>query len=271
VRASAAAADGLACGQRVALRVHSSAIVVTADAAGHDLVGSRGDLALPASARTLCGIDPGQNVVLAACASLGIVVIHPAATVAKAARAALCPERGPSEDEPDHSANASDVVPRPRFAILVVFFFLSTVFNLIYAFIDWSGFKAAINPVGFDNFADLASNGTLFRALRITIIYAALVALFQKLFGFASPCCSNETRGSTGWPASSSSFRSSCPRSPSATSSRPCSKRTAPQPAHRCHRRVPVRLRLARRHHVDHSSWSRSCTRGMDHGPSGAP
>jgi multiple sugar transport system permease protein/raffinose/stachyose/melibiose transport system permease protein len=72
----------------------------------------------------------------------------------------------------------------PAFAVLLVFFFLPTLFNFIYAFTDWSGFKAAINPVGFDNFAELASNGTLFRALRITIVYAALVALFQNVFGF---------------------------------------------------------------------------------------
>ncbi|WP_308167810.1 carbohydrate ABC transporter permease [Catellatospora tritici] len=72
----------------------------------------------------------------------------------------------------------------PAFAILLVFFFLPTVFNFVYAFTDWSSFKSQINPVGFDNFADLAGNGTLFRALRITVVYAALVAVFQNLFGF---------------------------------------------------------------------------------------
>lgn len=72
----------------------------------------------------------------------------------------------------------------PALAILLVFFFLPTVFNFIYAFTDWSSFKSAINPVGTDNFADLASNGTLFRALRTTIVYAVLVAFFQNLFGF---------------------------------------------------------------------------------------
>jgi multiple sugar transport system permease protein/raffinose/stachyose/melibiose transport system permease protein len=72
----------------------------------------------------------------------------------------------------------------PAFAILLVFFFLPTIFNFVYAFTDWSGFKAAINPVGFDNFTELASDGTLFRALRITVEYAALVAIFQNLFGF---------------------------------------------------------------------------------------
>lgn len=72
----------------------------------------------------------------------------------------------------------------PAYAVLVVFFVLPTVFNFVYAFTDWSGFKAAINPVGFDNFTDLASNGTLFRALRITVLYAVLVAVFQNVFGF---------------------------------------------------------------------------------------
>ncbi|WP_207916655.1 carbohydrate ABC transporter permease [Micromonospora sp. KC723] len=73
----------------------------------------------------------------------------------------------------------------PAFAILLVFFVLPTLFNFVYAFTDWSGFKSEINPVGFDNFADLASSGTLFSALRITVVYAALVAVFQNVFGFA--------------------------------------------------------------------------------------
>jgi multiple sugar transport system permease protein/raffinose/stachyose/melibiose transport system permease protein len=72
----------------------------------------------------------------------------------------------------------------PAFAILFVFFFLPTVFNFIYAFTDWSSFKSDIRPVGFDNFSYLLSDGTMFSALRITVIYAALVALFQNLFGF---------------------------------------------------------------------------------------
>lgn len=72
----------------------------------------------------------------------------------------------------------------PAYVLLLVFFFLPTVFNFVYAFTDWSGFKAAINPVGFDNFVQLTSDGTLFRSLRITIVYAVLVAVFQNLFGF---------------------------------------------------------------------------------------
>ncbi|MEV4277512.1 carbohydrate ABC transporter permease [Actinoplanes xinjiangensis] len=72
----------------------------------------------------------------------------------------------------------------PAYVLLLVFFLLPTVFNFVYAFTDWSGFKAAINPVGLDNVVQLTSDGTLFRSLRITIVYAVLVAVFQNLFGF---------------------------------------------------------------------------------------
>ncbi|WP_237105251.1 carbohydrate ABC transporter permease [Nonomuraea sp. MG754425] len=72
----------------------------------------------------------------------------------------------------------------PAFAILFVFFFLPTLFNFVYAFTDWSSFKSEIRYAGFGNFAALLSDGTLVTALRVTIVYAALVALFQNLFGF---------------------------------------------------------------------------------------
>jgi raffinose/stachyose/melibiose transport system permease protein len=72
----------------------------------------------------------------------------------------------------------------PAYAVLLVFFLVPTVYNFVYAFTDWSSFKSAINPVGFDNFASLASDGTLLRALRITVVYAVLVAVFQNVFGF---------------------------------------------------------------------------------------
>ncbi|TCC07776.1 carbohydrate ABC transporter permease [Kribbella soli] len=71
----------------------------------------------------------------------------------------------------------------PAFAVLIVFFLVPTLYNLIYAFTDWSSFKTAINPVGLDNFRALLGNGVLLTDLRTTVIYAALVALFQNLFG----------------------------------------------------------------------------------------
>jgi len=71
----------------------------------------------------------------------------------------------------------------PALAVLATFFLMPTVYNLVYAFTDWSSFKTAINPVGFDNFHSLLSSGVLLADLRTTVIYALLVALFQNVFG----------------------------------------------------------------------------------------
>ena len=71
----------------------------------------------------------------------------------------------------------------PALVVLVVFFFVPTLFNFVYAFTDWSSFTARIDFVGFDNFVSLFTNGSLLADLRITLIYAVLVAIFQNLFG----------------------------------------------------------------------------------------
>lgn len=71
----------------------------------------------------------------------------------------------------------------PALVILVVFFFVPTIFNFVYAFTDWSSFKSAIGFVGLDNFTSLLANGNLLADLRITLVYAILVAFFQNLFG----------------------------------------------------------------------------------------
>lgn len=71
----------------------------------------------------------------------------------------------------------------PALAVLVLFFFVPTLFNFIYAFTNWSSFKSDIDFVGTDNFVSLFSNGTLVNALRVTLVYAVLVAIFQNLFG----------------------------------------------------------------------------------------
>jgi multiple sugar transport system permease protein/raffinose/stachyose/melibiose transport system permease protein len=71
----------------------------------------------------------------------------------------------------------------PAFAVLGVFFFLPTIFNFVYALTDWSSFKSEIAFVGLQNFQDLIAGGTLLGSLRITLVYAVLVAIFQNLFG----------------------------------------------------------------------------------------
>jgi len=71
----------------------------------------------------------------------------------------------------------------PALVVLVVFFFVPTIFNFVYAFTNWSSFHSDIGFVGFDNFAALFTNGSLLNDLRITLVYAVLVAIFQNLFG----------------------------------------------------------------------------------------
>ncbi|WP_305785415.1 carbohydrate ABC transporter permease [Symbioplanes lichenis] len=71
----------------------------------------------------------------------------------------------------------------PAFAILMVFFFLPTLFNFIYAFTNWSAFHDDIAGVGFANFESVLSNGSLVSSLRITIVYAVLVAILQNGMG----------------------------------------------------------------------------------------
>jgi raffinose/stachyose/melibiose transport system permease protein len=71
----------------------------------------------------------------------------------------------------------------PAVAVLVVFFFLPTLFNFVYALTDWSSFKTSINFVGLANFSAVLTNGTLVNDLRITLVYGILVAVFQNVFG----------------------------------------------------------------------------------------
>jgi len=71
----------------------------------------------------------------------------------------------------------------PAFAVMAIFFLTPTIYNFVYAFTDWSSFKSSISAVGFDNFAALLHNGSLLTSLRVTLVYAVLVAVFQNLFG----------------------------------------------------------------------------------------
>ena len=71
----------------------------------------------------------------------------------------------------------------PAFTVLVVFFFVPAAFNFIYAFTNWSAFHNDIKSVGLTNFRNLLNDGTLFAALRITLVYAVLVGIMQNVFG----------------------------------------------------------------------------------------
>ncbi len=71
----------------------------------------------------------------------------------------------------------------PAFTVLGIFFFVPTIYNFVYAFTNWSSFKSEISFVGLDNFQGLLANGTLLSSLKITLVYAILVAVFQNVFG----------------------------------------------------------------------------------------
>lgn len=68
-------------GRRVDIGVVDGTVVMTAAVEGAYVVGSRGDLALPAAARAMCGVT--DDVVVVGYPSHRVVVIYPAATVAR--------------------------------------------------------------------------------------------------------------------------------------------------------------------------------------------
>jgi hypothetical protein len=70
-------------GHRVDVNVVGGALHIAVDVDGAHLVGSRGDLVLPAAARTMCGITVAEPVVLAAYPTHGVVVVHPVSTAAR--------------------------------------------------------------------------------------------------------------------------------------------------------------------------------------------
>jgi raffinose/stachyose/melibiose transport system permease protein len=105
--------------------------------------------------------------------------LTPLAPAPAARRQAPAPRRKNLQRRQDHPA----WFLIPALVVLVVFFFVPTIFNFVYAFTNWSSFHSEIGFVGFDNFAALFSNGSLLNDLRITLVYAILVALFQNLFG----------------------------------------------------------------------------------------
>jgi len=74
---------GWPAGHRLAIDVADGVLVVAATACGAHVVGSRGDLALPAALRALCRIDVTTTVLVVTYPLHGVVVIHPAASVSR--------------------------------------------------------------------------------------------------------------------------------------------------------------------------------------------
>lgn len=72
----------------------------------------------------------------------------------------------------------------PAFAALLVFFLVPTLLNFVYAFTDWSAFRQGFGFVGAENVRRLFADGSLLVSLRVTLVWALLVALLQNGFGF---------------------------------------------------------------------------------------
>lgn len=70
-------------GHRIDIHPHDGMLVIASAGAGQHVVGSRGELPLPASVRQMCAILPGQPLLLAALVAHDLLVIHPAVTVAR--------------------------------------------------------------------------------------------------------------------------------------------------------------------------------------------
>jgi raffinose/stachyose/melibiose transport system permease protein len=71
----------------------------------------------------------------------------------------------------------------PAVVVFGGFFLLPNLLNFWYPFTDWSAHHSEIRFLGLDNFRRVIDDGTLWRAVRITLVYAVLAAFFQNLFG----------------------------------------------------------------------------------------
>ncbi|WP_442803845.1 carbohydrate ABC transporter permease [Streptomyces luteogriseus] len=71
----------------------------------------------------------------------------------------------------------------PAIAVFAGFFLVPNLLNFYYPFTDWSSYHAGIAFTGLDNFRTIAEDGSLLRAIRTTLVYALLAAVFQNGFG----------------------------------------------------------------------------------------
>lgn len=69
-------------GQQVEMSMTDQAVLFTAVGTGRLKVGRRGELAVPAPARVMAGLDRSRQVVLLAMPSRAMLIMHPPALVA---------------------------------------------------------------------------------------------------------------------------------------------------------------------------------------------
>jgi bifunctional DNA-binding transcriptional regulator/antitoxin component of YhaV-PrlF toxin-antitoxin module len=74
---------GWGSGHRVGIAVTDGVLIVGSAPSGLHVVGDRGELALPAAARRMCGITPGPPVLLVAALPRDVLIVHPAHLIAQ--------------------------------------------------------------------------------------------------------------------------------------------------------------------------------------------
>jgi bifunctional DNA-binding transcriptional regulator/antitoxin component of YhaV-PrlF toxin-antitoxin module len=74
---------GWRAGQRLDVVAVGGRMVVTASATGRHTVTGRGEVSVPAATRALSGIGPDESVLLTADTTRGLLVVHPAASMAR--------------------------------------------------------------------------------------------------------------------------------------------------------------------------------------------
>lgn len=98
-------------------------------------------------------------------------------------------------DRPTRQVGRSLLVRRERrraalfltlpLAAVLLFYVIPNAFNFFFAFTDWSSYKDEINWVGWRNFRDLWSEGTLAHSVIVTAVFAFTVMVVQNLIGLA--------------------------------------------------------------------------------------
>lgn len=70
-------------GDPIEVDLADGVVVIRAARTGQHRIGSRGDIGIPAAVRVMSGLQPDQHVLLAALTGRGVLVVHPASTVAR--------------------------------------------------------------------------------------------------------------------------------------------------------------------------------------------
>lgn len=104
---------------------------------------------------------------------------------------------------PRRKRGAATLSGRDQFLLLVlplsafaIFFVVPNLLNFAYSVTNWNTYSDNVKFVGLSNFADLVSSGTLWNDLRVTLIFAILVAIFQNAVGLVlAVALEKSTRG----------------------------------------------------------------------------